>query len=130
MRDAGSGDLWQWEWTRACLKKSWLPGFRLGFSATLLPWDVFSSEEDGTLAWAAGIFGECVWRSGFPILVLLARFYKFLAVYHWGSGEGAMLPAHLLNGNVTIETSFYDGNLFVSKSLVRIYYDGDMPGTR
>ena len=46
------------------------------------------------------------------------------------AGEGAMLPAHLLNGNVTIETSFYDGNLFVSKSLVRVYYDGDVPGRR
>jgi|EP00505_MAST-04D_sp_SCG-Rhode-Island_P004556 retinal rod rhodopsin-sensitive cGMP 3',5'-cyclic phosphodiesterase subunit delta len=43
------------------------------------------------------------------------------------AGEDAMLPAHLLNGNVTIETSFYDGDLFVSKSLVRIFYNGQIP---
>lgn len=44
------------------------------------------------------------------------------------AGEDAMLPAHLLNGNVTIETSFFDGDLFVSKSLVRIFYNGRIPG--
>ena len=27
------------------------------------------------------------------------------------------------SGNVTIETSFYDSDLFVSKSLVRVFYD-------
>ena len=40
-----------------------------------------------------------------------------------------MLPAYLLNGNVTIETSFFDGDLFVSKSLVRVFYDGEMPSS-
>ncbi len=39
------------------------------------------------------------------------------------AGEGKMLPAELLNGNVTIETSFFDGHLFVSKSIVRLFYD-------
>jgi hypothetical protein len=28
-----------------------------------------------------------------------------------------------VSGNVTIETSFYDSDLFVSKSLVRVFYD-------
>ena len=45
------------------------------------------------------------------------------------AGDDAMLPAYLLNGNVTIETSFFDGDLFVSKSLVRIFYDGTMPSS-
>lgn len=36
--------------------------------------------------------------------------------------ESSMLPASLLTGKVTIETSFYDGDLFVSKSLVRLFY--------
>ena len=45
------------------------------------------------------------------------------------AGDDAMLPAYLLNGNVTIETSFFDGDLFVSKSLVRIFYDGEMPSS-
>lgn len=27
------------------------------------------------------------------------------------------------SGNVTIETSFFDGNLLVSKSLVRVFYE-------
>jgi len=35
----------------------------------------------------------------------------------------SMLPASMLSGNVTIETSFYDSDLFVSKSLVRVFYD-------
>ncbi len=33
-----------------------------------------------------------------------------------------MLPAALLSGNVTIETSFFDGNKLVSKSTLRVYY--------
>jgi len=33
-----------------------------------------------------------------------------------------MLPAHELSGNITIETSFYDGDFFIAKSLVRIFY--------
>jgi len=42
--------------------------------------------------------------------------------------KSQMLPAALLSGQVTIETSFYDGDLFISKSLMRIYYDGKVPG--
>lgn len=41
----------------------------------------------------------------------------------YAAEESAMLPAHLLSGQVTIETSFFDDNLFVSKSLVRVFYD-------
>lgn len=33
-----------------------------------------------------------------------------------------MIPASILSGNVVIETSFYDNNLLVSQSSVRIYY--------
>ncbi|KAF8571603.1 hypothetical protein P879_00913 [Paragonimus westermani] len=33
-----------------------------------------------------------------------------------------MIPAKLLSGNVIIVTSFYDGDLLVSKSSVRIFY--------
>ncbi|XP_052082308.1 retinal rod rhodopsin-sensitive cGMP 3',5'-cyclic phosphodiesterase subunit delta-like [Mytilus californianus] len=36
--------------------------------------------------------------------------------------ESQMMPANVLNGNVIIETSFYDGDLLVSKSKVRIFY--------
>ena len=35
-----------------------------------------------------------------------------------------MLPATLLNGNVVIETSFYDSELLVAKVRTRIWYDG------
>ncbi|GBG26401.1 Retinal rod rhodopsin-sensitive cGMP 3',5'-cyclic phosphodiesterase subunit delta [Hondaea fermentalgiana] len=41
----------------------------------------------------------------------------------YAAEKSAMLPAHLISGQITIETSFYDDNLFVSKSLVRIFYD-------
>lgn len=33
-----------------------------------------------------------------------------------------MIPAELLSGNVTFETSFYDDDLFLCKNLVRIFY--------
>ena len=33
-----------------------------------------------------------------------------------------MLEADVLSGNVTIETSFYDADHFIAKSLVRIFY--------
>ncbi|GMR36954.1 hypothetical protein PMAYCL1PPCAC_07149 [Pristionchus mayeri] len=37
--------------------------------------------------------------------------------------QGNMLPPALLSGNVVIETSFFDDELLVSKSTVRIFYD-------
>ncbi|VDK44944.1 unnamed protein product [Anisakis simplex] len=36
--------------------------------------------------------------------------------------ESQMLPASLLSGNVVIETNFYDDDLLVSTSRVRVYY--------
>ncbi|XP_028393973.1 retinal rod rhodopsin-sensitive cGMP 3',5'-cyclic phosphodiesterase subunit delta-like [Dendronephthya gigantea] len=36
--------------------------------------------------------------------------------------EDQMMPSSVLNGNVVIETKFYDGNLLVSTSKVRIFY--------
>ncbi|XP_055383637.1 probable cGMP 3',5'-cyclic phosphodiesterase subunit delta isoform X2 [Condylostylus longicornis] len=36
--------------------------------------------------------------------------------------ESQMMPAKVLNGNVTIETSFFDGDTFITKSVVRLYY--------
>jgi retinal rod rhodopsin-sensitive cGMP 3',5'-cyclic phosphodiesterase subunit delta len=36
--------------------------------------------------------------------------------------ESQMMPAKILNGNVTIETSFYDGETLINKSVVRLYY--------
>lgn len=36
--------------------------------------------------------------------------------------ESQMIPASVLSGNVVIETLFYDGELEVSRSKVRIYY--------
>jgi len=37
--------------------------------------------------------------------------------------EADMLPADLISGKITIESSFFDGDLLVSKSLVRVFYD-------
>jgi retinal rod rhodopsin-sensitive cGMP 3',5'-cyclic phosphodiesterase subunit delta len=36
--------------------------------------------------------------------------------------ESQMIPASLLTGNVVIETTFYDADLLVSKSRVRLFY--------
>ena len=33
-----------------------------------------------------------------------------------------MIPAHALSGNVVFETSFYDGDLYICKNSVRIFY--------
>lgn len=38
------------------------------------------------------------------------------------AAENQMIPASLLNGNVVIETIFFDGDLEVSKSRVRLLY--------
>jgi retinal rod rhodopsin-sensitive cGMP 3',5'-cyclic phosphodiesterase subunit delta len=37
--------------------------------------------------------------------------------------ESKMMPASLLNGNVVIETAFFDDDLLVCKMLLRVYYD-------
>lgn len=36
--------------------------------------------------------------------------------------ESQMMPAKVLNGNVVIETCFFDGEMLVSTSKVRLYY--------
>ncbi|XKL69152.1 hypothetical protein PGB90_006921 [Kerria lacca] len=36
--------------------------------------------------------------------------------------ESQMMPANILNGNVVIETSFYDDDLLISTSKLRLYY--------
>jgi len=36
--------------------------------------------------------------------------------------ESQMMPAKVLNGNVIIETDFFDGDLFICNSKVRLYY--------
>ncbi|EDO37484.1 predicted protein [Nematostella vectensis] len=36
--------------------------------------------------------------------------------------ESQMMPANVLNGNVVIETKFFDGDLLVSTSKVRVFY--------
>lgn len=38
------------------------------------------------------------------------------------AAEAQMLPAGLLSGNVIIETNFYDDDLLVSTSRVRLFY--------
>jgi len=36
--------------------------------------------------------------------------------------ESQMMPANVLNGNVIIETRFFDGDLLISTSKVKLYY--------
>ena len=36
---------------------------------------------------------------------------------------GNMIPAEVLSGHVTIETSFFDDQMIVSKSRLRLFYD-------
>lgn len=38
-------------------------------------------------------------------------------------GADQMIPAEQLSGNLVIETSFFDGDLFLCKTLVRVFYD-------
>ena len=37
--------------------------------------------------------------------------------------ESAMIPPEFLSGNVVIETIFMNGEEFIAKSLVRVFYD-------
>ena len=36
--------------------------------------------------------------------------------------EAQMMPASVLTGNIVVETSFFDGDVLVSTSRVRIFY--------
>ncbi|OXU21151.1 hypothetical protein TSAR_003102 [Trichomalopsis sarcophagae] len=37
--------------------------------------------------------------------------------------ESQMMPANVLNGNMVIETKFYDDNLLLATSRLRLFYD-------
>jgi retinal rod rhodopsin-sensitive cGMP 3',5'-cyclic phosphodiesterase subunit delta len=37
--------------------------------------------------------------------------------------KGHMIPAEVLSGNVRIETRFYDGDMHVSTTSIRVYYE-------
>jgi retinal rod rhodopsin-sensitive cGMP 3',5'-cyclic phosphodiesterase subunit delta len=39
------------------------------------------------------------------------------------AGEGKMMPAKLLSGNMFILTSFYAGNTFLARSVVKVFYE-------
>ena len=39
------------------------------------------------------------------------------------AGEGKMLPAEFLSGNMLILTTFYSGSLMISRSVIKVYYD-------
>ncbi|OHS93881.1 GMP-PDE, delta subunit family protein [Tritrichomonas foetus] len=39
------------------------------------------------------------------------------------AGEGKMLPAEFLSGNMYIVTNFYSGDLFIARNVVRIFYE-------
>ena len=137
MRDAGTGDLmWQSEeWTEGLFKEELVarvPPEILSCSAVTRE-IIFSSEEEMEhfrLEQRVFFQGVCMEEWFFDFGFVIPGSTNSWQSTIEAAGEGAMLPAHLLNGNVTIETSFYDGNLFVSKSLVRVYYDGDVPGRR
>ncbi|XP_012276953.1 retinal rod rhodopsin-sensitive cGMP 3',5'-cyclic phosphodiesterase subunit delta isoform X1 [Orussus abietinus] len=36
--------------------------------------------------------------------------------------ESQMMPAHVINGNVVVETKFFDGDVLISTSRVRLFY--------
>ena len=38
------------------------------------------------------------------------------------AGKERMMSPHILSGNVTIDTCFYDGDSLISKSTMRIFY--------
>jgi len=51
-----------------------------------------------------------------------------LCFFRWqntieAAAEEKMMPAALLNGNVVVETAFYDNELLVCKSKLRVWYD-------
>ena len=39
------------------------------------------------------------------------------------AGEGKMLPAEYLSGNMYILTTFYSGSLMISRSVVKVFYE-------
>ena len=39
------------------------------------------------------------------------------------AGGSDMMPAHVLSGRTVIETHFYDGEMYLTSSRVRVFYD-------
>jgi retinal rod rhodopsin-sensitive cGMP 3',5'-cyclic phosphodiesterase subunit delta len=52
----------------------------------------------------------------------LLRFGPYSARSQVHSDIGTFCSFDLRSGNIVIETSFFDGDLFVCKSLVRVFY--------
>ncbi|KYB26958.1 putative cGMP 3',5'-cyclic phosphodiesterase subunit delta-like Protein [Tribolium castaneum] len=64
-----------------------------------------------------------VLKSGTSNLVLLCQNRQIHGNRSWEAApESEMMPASVLNGNVVIETKFYDDDLLISTSRVRLFY--------
>lgn len=65
---------------------------------------------------------EWFFKFGFVIPNSTNTFQNTIEAAQGEKGNTGTLPAHVLSGNVVIETSFFDGNIFIGKNIVRVYY--------
>ncbi len=129
MRDAGSGEL-MWEsgewgkkmWEREL--KARVPSDILKCRAVSREINFSSSEEMSAFRLEQRIFfeGVCIeewlFEFGFVIPGSTNSWQQIIEA----AGEDEMMSPDDLSGNITIETSFYDGKTFIAKALVRVYY--------
>ncbi|VVD03967.1 retinal rod rhodopsin-sensitive cGMP 3',5'-cyclic phosphodiesterase subunit delta [Leptidea sinapis] len=66
--------------------------------------------------------GRCLEEWFFDFGYVIARSTNTWQSILESAPESQMMPANVLNGNVVIETKFYDGDLLITTSRVRLFY--------
>jgi retinal rod rhodopsin-sensitive cGMP 3',5'-cyclic phosphodiesterase subunit delta len=130
MRDANSGEL-MWEsglWTG---KKMWdseikarIPREILRCRAVSREINFSSKEKMEGFRLEQRIFfdGTCIEEWFFDFGFVIPGSTNSWQQIIEAAGEDQMMAADALSGNLTIETSFYDGGNFIAKCLVRVFY--------
>ena len=129
MRDATSGELlwesgkWGGKMWEVELKAS-IPSEILGCKAVSREINFSSVEKMEGFKLEQRIFyqGMCIEEWFFDFGFVIPGSTNSWQQIIQAAGEDQMMAAADLSGNVTIETSFYDGDTFVSKCLVRVFY--------
>jgi retinal rod rhodopsin-sensitive cGMP 3',5'-cyclic phosphodiesterase subunit delta len=129
MRDANNGTL-MWE-SGTWGQKMWTTELKARIPSDILQCRAVSREinfscaeklENFRLEQRIFFMGQCIeewfFKFGFVIPGSTNSWQQIIE----SAGEDEMMDPEEMSGNVTIETSFYDGDMFIAKCLVRIFY--------
>ena len=68
------------------------------------------------------LHGQCIEQWSFDFGFVIPNSTNTWCQTIEAAGGDQMIPAEVLSGNVTIETSFLDGEDLVSKTVIRLFY--------